>query len=132
MSFQQTIEANVLEIRAAAAQFLVDSCVLKRKTGDVVVKGESRPTYANGESLSCRLIIRSGSDSANIAAQERAVTQTQFTGIYRLQLPYGTVVDVDDRIEFSDTNGIRKFDVIFVPPFNKMMGAFVIAIKEVK
>lgn len=132
MSFQQIIEQNVLEIRAAAADFLVDTCVLKRKTGDTVDKGESIPTYAAGETVACRLIIRSGSDSSNIAAQERAIAQTAYTGIYRLQLPYGTTVDVDDRIEFTDTEGIRKFDVIFVPPFNKMMGAFVIAVKEAR
>lgn len=132
MSFQQTIEQNVLDIRTAAEQFLVDTCVLKRKTGDTVLKGQSIPTYAAGITVSCRLIVRSGSDSSNIAAQERAISQTQYTGIYRLQLPYGTEVDVDDRIEFTDLNGTRKFDVIFVPPFNKMMGAFVIAIKEAK
>ncbi len=132
MSFQQIIEQNVLAIRAAAADFLVDTCVLKRKTGDTVVKGQSVPTYASPVTLACRLIVRSGSDSANIAAQERAIAQTQFTGVYRLQLPYDTAVDVDDRIEFTDDNGTRKFDVIFVPPFNKMMGAFVIAIKEAK
>lgn len=132
MSFQQIIEQNVLAVRAAAADFLIDTCTIKRKTGDTVVKGESIPTYAAGVSIACRLIVRSGSDSSNIAAQERAVTQTAFTGVYRLQLPYGTAVDVDDRIEFTDTVGTRKFDVIFVPPFNKMMGAFVIAIKEAK
>lgn len=132
MSFQQILEQNVLAIRTAAEQFLIDSCTLKRKTGDTVVKGESRPIYAAAEILACRLIIRSGSDSANIAAQERSISQTQFTGVYRLQLPYGTVIDVDDRIEFTDTTGLRKFDVIFVPPFNKMMGAFIIAIKEIR
>lgn len=132
MSFQETIEANVLAIRAAAAAFLVDTCVIKRKTGETVVKGESRPVFATGETVACRLIIRSGSDSSNIAAQERAISQTQYTGIYRLQLPYGTLIEVDDRIEFTDTAGTRKFDVIFVPPFNSMMGAFIIAIKEAK
>lgn len=130
MSFQQLIEQNVLEIRTAAAQFLIDTCILKRKLTDTVVKGASIPNYATGETLACRLIIRSGSDSSNIAAQERAISQTAFTGIYRLQLPYGTLVSVDDRIEMTDTSGTRKFDVIFVPPVNKMMGAFIIAIKE--
>lgn len=132
MSFQQIIEQNVLAIRTAAEQFLVDTCLLKRKLPDTVVKGQSVTNYADGETVACRLIIRSGSDSSNIAAQERAISQTAYTGIYRLQLPYGTEVDVDDRIEFTDTIGTRKFDVIFVPPFNAMMGAFVIAIKEVK
>lgn len=132
MSFQQIIEQNVLDIRTAAAQFLIDTCILERKTGDTVVKGQSIPTYAAPETLACRLIIRSGSDSSNIAAQERAISQTAYTGIYRLQLPYGTAVDVDDRILFTDSNGTRRFDVIFVPPFNKMMGAFVIAIKEAR
>jgi len=130
MSFQAAIEQNVLEIRAAAEAFLIDTCVLKRKEGETIVKGESIPVYSAGDELACRLIIRSGSDRANIAAQERTPAQTQFTGIYRLQLPYGTVVEVDDRIEFTDENGTRRFDVIFVPPFNKYMGAFIIAIKE--
>lgn len=130
MSFQQIIEQNVLDIRTAAEQFLIDTCVIKRKLPDTVVKGQSVTNYAPEITVACRLIIRSGSDSANIAAQERAISQTAFTGVYRLQLPYGTVVEVDDRIEYTDINGTRKFDVIFVPPFNKMMGAFVIAIKE--
>jgi hypothetical protein len=132
MSFQQTIENNVLAIRTAAAQFLVDTCVIKRKLADTVVKGDSITNYDDPETIACRLIIRSGTDSSNIAAQERAISQTAFTGIYRLQLPYGTSIDVDDRIEFTDTEGTRKFDVIFVPPFNKMMGAFIITIKEAK
>lgn len=128
MSFQQQLELNVLAIRTAAEQFLIDSCTIKRKTGNTVIKGENVPVYAAGESIACRLIIRSGSDSTNIASQERAISQTQFTGIYRMQLPYGTEIDVDDRIEFED----RKFDVIFAPPLNKMMGAFIIAIKETR
>ncbi len=132
MSFQQIIEQNVLAIRTAAEQFLVDECVIKRKLADTITKGQSVPNYATPETVACRLIVRSGSDSSNIAAQERAITQTAYTGIYRLQLPYGTAVDVDDRIEFTDTIGTRKFDVIFVPPLNAMMGAFVITIKEVK
>jgi len=130
MSFQATIEQNVLDIRASAAAFLIDSCVLKRKTGETITKGESIPVYSTGETLACRLIIRSGSDRSNIAAQERTPAQTQFTGIYRLQLPYGTAVHVDDRIEFTNDSGTRHFDVIFVPPFNKYMGAFIITIKE--
>lgn len=132
MNFQQIIEQNVLDIRTNAEQFLVDTCILKRKQADTIIKGQSITNYAAGEIVKCRLIIRSGSDSSNIASQERAISQTAFTGIYRLQLPYGTVVDVDDRIEFVDSNGTRKFDVTFVPPFNAMMGAFVIAIKEAK
>lgn len=132
MSLQTTIISQVLEIRNTAAQFLVDTCVLKRKTGETISRGESIPVYATGETLACRFIIRSGSDSANIAAQERAISQTQFTGIYRLQLPYGTTVDVDDIIEFTDSEGTRTFTVVFVPPFNAMMGAFIISIKEAK
>ncbi|HTH22213.1 MAG TPA: hypothetical protein VL854_08350, partial [Nitrososphaeraceae archaeon] len=70
----------------------------------------------------------------NIAAQERLVAQSQFTGIYRLQLPYTTDIKEDDRIEYTDIvlDRVKTFEVIFVPPFHKMTGAFVITIREVQ
>lgn len=134
MSFQQTIRDNVEAIRVAAADFLTDTCVIRRKTGETVVAGENIPVYAAGESVACRLIIRSGSESMNIAAQERVTSQSQFTGLYRMQLPYGTIIHVDDHIEYTDIalNTVRTLEVIFVPPFNVMMGAFIVAVREVR
>ena len=133
MNLTETIKANVLSIRAQAAAFMTDTCVIRRKTGNTVVHGENRPVYDAGEDSVCRLIVRSGSESINIASQERLIAQSQFTGLYRMQLPFGTNIDIDDHIEYTDkvTSAVRTFEVIFVPPFHEMMGAFVIAIREV-
>ncbi len=128
MSFQDQIKQNVLLIRQAAADFLVDTCQLRRKTGFTVVDGVEVPTYDDPVSIACRLIVRSGSDSSNVAAQERAISMTLFTGIYRLQLPYNTAVAINDQVLFQG----RIFDVVFVPPFNEMMGAFIIGVKELR
>ena len=105
-----------------------------QKRSENVVNGEIIPVYADGEVVKCRLIIRSGSETTNIAAQERLVAQSQFTGIYRLQLPYTTDIKEDDRIEYTDIvlDRVKTFEVIFVPPFHKMTGAFVITIREVQ
>jgi len=127
MSFQDQIRQNVLDIRAAAADFLIDTCQLRTRLASTVNDGAEVVNYANPVTLACRLIVRSGSDSTNIAAQERAISITTYTGIYRLQLPYNTTIAVNDRILFQG----RTFEVIFVPPFNEMMGAFVIGMKEV-
>ena len=133
MSFQETLQANILEIRALAASFMLDTCIIYRKTGDTVVSGENIVQYDSGETSACRLILRSGSDSTNIASQERLAAQANFTGLYRLQLPFGTSITTQDRIKFTDIalGAIRTFEIIFVPPFNNMMGAFIITIKEV-
>lgn len=126
MSLQELILSNVAQIREYAAQFLTDTCQVYRKTGEEVVAGESRPTYAAPVTIACRLIVRSGSESTNIAAQERIPALSQFTGLYRMQLPYGTDIREGDKIHFSD----RVFDVTYSPPAHAMMGAFVIAVKE--
>lgn len=133
MSFQDQMRANIADIRTKSADFLLDTCVLKRKTGEQVIDGESRPVYATGVSIACRLIIRSGSESNNVAAQQRAIELGVFTGIYRMQLPYGTLVTADDRIEYTDTvnSTLRIFEVIFAPPFNKFTAAYVVTIREV-
>lgn len=133
-TFQDTIRANIDEIRLRAADFLFDTCTLYRKTGETIENGEGRPVFADGVELSCRLIIRSGSESNNVASQERVIAQGLFTGLYRLQLPFGTEVAEDDRIEYTDTeNGtVRTFEVVFAPPFNLYTGAYVIAMREVK
>lgn len=133
MTFQQTIIANVLAIRAQSDAFMIDTCNIRRKTGNNVINGENIPIYADGVATRCRLVIRSGSESTNIAAQERLVAHAMFTGIYRLQLPFETEISVDDHIEFTDivTGAVRTFEATFVPPFTEMMGAFIIAVREV-
>lgn len=135
MSFQDTIRANVLTVRSFAAQFLTGTALLRRKTGDTVVDGENIATYASpGETIACRLIVRSGSSSSNIAAQERLTAQSQYTGLYKMQLPFGVNVRENDHIVFTDTdNGtVRTFEVIFAPPYNEMTGAYVVGLEEVK
>jgi len=134
MTFQDTLRANIDEIRVRAADFLLDTCTLYRKTGEAVIDGESRPVYASGVELNCRLIIRSGSESNNVASQERVIAQGIFTGLYRMQLPYGTEVLEDDKITYTDTENatLRTFEVIFAPPFNLYTGAYVVMMREVK
>jgi hypothetical protein len=134
MTFQDTLQANIAEIRTRAADFLLDTCVLYRKTGETILNGESTAVFDSGTELACRLIIRSGSESNNVASQERAIAQGIFTGLYRMQLPYGTEVVEDDKIEYVDTeNGtVRTFEVLFAPPFNIYTGAYVIQLREVK
>ncbi len=134
MSFQETIKANVLAIRAAAADFLTDTCYIRRKTTQTVDDGENIVTYATGVETACRLIIRSGSESTNIAAQQRLVSAATFTGLFRIQLPYGTEIQSDDHIEYIDTvtGDVRTFEVVFAPPFNEMTGAYVISVQEVR
>lgn len=134
MTFQDTLRANIAEVRSGAALFLLDTCTLYRKTGETINNGESVPVFDSGTSLACRLIIRSGSESNNVASQERAIAQGIFTGLYRIQLPYGTEVAEDDRIEYIDIENdtVRTFEVIFAPPFNIYTGAYVIYVREVK
>lgn len=133
MSFQATIRANIAEVRSKAADFLIDTCNIRRKESETVVDGQNVVTYATGIATICRLIVRSGSESTNIAAQERLTAQSQFTGLYRMQLPFGTEIEVDDHIEYTDieTGKVFTFSVVFVPPHNDMTGAFVIGLKEV-
>lgn len=134
MTFQDTLVANIAEIRTRAADFLMDTCTLYRKTGETINNGESVPTFSSGVLVSCRLIIRSGSESNNVASQERTIAQGIFTGLYRMQLPFGTEVTEDDRIEYTDTENstVRTFEVIFAPPFNLFTGAYVVMLREVK
>lgn len=137
-AFQDQLRANIEQIRTGAGgnseDFLLDTCVLKRKTGENVVNGESQPTYDTGTSLACRLIIRSGSESNNVAAQERAIAIGTFTGIFRMQLPYGTNVTEDDRIEYTDTenNTVHTLEIVFAPPINVFTAAYVITVREIQ
>jgi hypothetical protein len=132
MISQNEILENVTTIRANSEVFLTDACYLYKKIDETVENGQSTPVYAEPLELSCRLIVRSGADRANIAAQERVITQVTFTGFYRLQLPFGTLVNEDDKITMVDisTNVVKTYQVIYVPLQHKMMGAFIIGIKE--
>lgn len=134
MSFQDRIKAQVLDIRAKAADFLTDTCFILRKVSESTVHGVPTIVYAAPEEVSCRLIVRSGSSGGNIPAQERLVTQITYTGVYRLQLPYNTVLSEDDLIEYFDTvtGKTIQFDITYIPPHNVMMGAFIIGIEQKK
>lgn len=132
MNFQQRIQNDAIAIRQMAESFLTDTCAIRRKTGETVVNGESIPIYASGVSSACRFIVRSGSENVNIASQERATKQSIFTGLYRLQLPFGTSINEGDLIDYTDIalGTVRTFSVVFVPPFHKLMGAFIIFMQE--
>ena len=134
MSFQQQIKNNIAQIRQQATAFLFDTCTIKRRTGTTSINGEPRPTYATGEVVACRIIIRSGSSESNVAAQERTIQQTFYKSTYRIQLPYGTDVKVADHIEYTDiaTETVRVFEVTFVPVQNEYTGAFIVGVDEVE
>lgn len=128
------IKSQVATIRNAASLFLIDTCFLLSRTGEVVTGGESKPTYAAAKTLACRLIVRSGSEVANVAAQMRQVQQSSFTGLYKMQIPYGTNIKETDIIIYHDAqlNRDRRFEVVYAPPHNEYTGALVITIQEVR
>lgn len=128
------IQSQIAAIRNAASIFLIDTCSLLRRTGETVVNGESRPTYAAAQTIACRLIVRSGSEVANVAAQMRQVQQSSFTGLYKMQIPYGTNIKETDIIIYHDVqlNRDRRFEVVYAPPHNEFTGAFVITLQEVR
>lgn len=129
---KEIINQQVKYIRSESEKFLTDTCKIRRKTGETVIDGESIPVYAPDTTVACRLITRSGSENVNIASQERATKQSVFTGLYKLQLPFGTEITEGDLIIYTDIalNKERIFSAVFVPPFHHQMGAFVISIQE--
>jgi len=128
------IKNHIAHIRAGAAAFLIDTCSLLSRTGETVVNGESKPIYAAAQTLACRLIVRSGSEVANVAAQMRQVEQTQFTGLFKMQIPYGTDVKESDVIIYHDRelDRDRRFEVVYAPPHNEYTAALVITLQEVR
>jgi hypothetical protein len=128
MSLKNTILSNVATIREQASQFLTDSCKYYSKTGESVVSGESIPQYSEPVTTACRFIVKSGSESVNVAAQERAVGIIRYTGIYMMQVPIEKVCATGDKIEYAG----RMFSVVFAPPVHAMTGAYVIGIKEIE
>jgi len=134
MNLQDQIKVGVSIIREQAQAFLIDTCILYHKTGETVTKGQAVNIYASPQTVPCRLITRSGTESINLAAQERATQLSTFYGVYRLQIPVGTIVSVGDKIDFTDNqNGIvHNFEVTFVPPNNEYTGAYVIGLQEIQ
>lgn len=128
------IKQQAQYIRKQAAVFLTDEVTLYRKLGESVVDGDRVVDYDEGEQIPCRFIVRSGSSASNIPAQERVPAQLVYTGAYRLQLPFGTVIDVEDKLVFQDvaTGTLREFEITYIPPFHDMMGAFVIGIQDIQ
>lgn len=131
MISRQRILNDVIKVRKASEAFLTDVCTIKRLIGETIDMGQSKPIYSE-KTVACRFIVRSGTATTNLASQERATQQTVFIGIYRIQLEYDTDINENDKIVFQDVStGInRTFEVIYVPPMNNMMGAFVITIQE--
>jgi hypothetical protein len=121
-------------IRTSADIFLIDTAYLKRRTGEEYSSGEARPTYADPELIRCRLITRSGSESNNIAAQAREIQQANYTGLYRMQIPYTLDVNESDLILFTDaiTDTVKTLEVVFSPAKHKYSAAVIIQLQEVK
>jgi hypothetical protein len=125
--------SQVLGIRAAAETFCVDTIALYSRTGDTVSNGESTPTYATAQDIPARVINRSGASRTQETAQYRSAQQTFYDTQYRVQLPYGTVIKVNDRLHYSDraTGKVVKLEVVYVPIQHDFMGAFVIGANEI-
>lgn len=131
---QEKIRQQVAMIRKSADTFLIDTAYIKRRTGEEYSNGEARPTYAAPELIRCRLITRSGSESNNIAAQAREIQQANFTGLYRMQIPYDLDVSEGDQILFNDavTGNTKTLDIIFAPSKHEYSAAVIIQLQEVK
>lgn len=131
---QAKILKHVKLIRTGADVFLIDTAMLKRRTGEEYSDGEAKPVYAAPESIRCRLITRSGSESNNIAAQAREIQQANYTGLYRMQIPYDLDVSEGDQILFNDavTGNIKTLDIIFAPAKHIYSAAVTIQLQEVK
>jgi hypothetical protein len=128
------IKQHVEIIRNGALIFLIDTARHFKRTGDTVIHGEAKATYAAPEIIKCRLITRSGSESSNIAAQPREVHQSSFVGLYRMQVPYESDISEGDQIEYTDkvTDKTKLFDVIFAPAKHEYSAAVIIQLQEVK
>lgn len=131
---QEKIKKQIELIKQGAAVFIIDTAMLKRRTGEIYIDGEAKPTYAEPETIKCRLITRSGSESSNIAAQARQIQQANYTGLYRMQIAYELDVKEGDQILFTDavTGRIKTLDVIFAPAKHIYSAAVVIQLQEVK
>jgi len=131
---QAKIQQQVAMIRKDADMFLIDTAMLKRRTGEEYTDGQANPVYAAPESFRCRLITRSGSESNNIAAQAREIQQVNYTGLYRMQIPYDLNVSEGDQILYDDAiTGITKtLDVIFSPAKHAYSAAVIIQLQEIK
>lgn len=134
MSLTKTkILAQVALIRESAKVFLIDTALHHRRLGDTITHGTAITNFATPVTIQCRLIIRSGSVSDNIAAQPRLVEQQKYTGLFRMQVPYDLDIRIGDRVTYTDiqTGQDRLLDVIFVPAHNEYTGALVISLQEV-
>jgi hypothetical protein len=131
---QSKIEKQIEMIRKGADVFLIDTALLKRRTGEEYTDGEAKTVFSDPEPIRCRLITRSGSESNNIAAQAREIQQANYTGLYRMQIPYDLDVSEGDQIVFEDaiTGNPKTMDVIFAPSKHKYSAAVIIQLQEVK
>lgn len=127
------ILAQVALIRESVDVFLIDTALHYSRLPDTVSHGTAIATFATPVEIECRLIIRSGSVSDNIAAQPRLIEQQKYTGLFRMQVQYDLDIRSGDRIKYTDieTGQERLLDVIFVPAHNEYTGAVVISLQEV-
>ena len=130
----EMLQQHVEIIRAQANNFCISTAQLIRKTGEVVEKGEIKVIWADPVTIKVRLIVRSGNERTNIAAQERQPKLSTFTGTYRMQIEYGIKITEGDKIYFTDieNNQERKYKVIYAPPYHEMIGAYVVEVQEIK
>jgi SPP1 family predicted phage head-tail adaptor len=117
---------DVLLIRQKAEEFLLSSAQLIRFLGVQSQDGEIVNAYSNPESISCRILNRSGDVTSSVAAQFRALQQSTTRQLYRMQIPYSLTVTTKDKIIF---NG-QRYDIKYVPIKHEMMGAQIIFIEE--
>lgn len=91
---------TVALMKARIAQTLTDTCTIERETSAVGAMGEPlHMVSAVYSDVACRVIrvgARNDSATADVGSRETIVEE------YRLIVPVGTVLGVDDRVTVSD------------------------------
>ena len=121
MSLADELANAIADLRDAAEQFMLDTCTIYRKTGDVNSSGISKPQYDSGTVTVCRWQPASGTT----VAQDGKVF---VSGIYEVGLPASTSITVNDYLLYAG----RKFGPIFTPPIDALAPELVIQVREIK
>lgn len=121
MITQELILQQVAAIKNDSAVFMIDTCIWKKKTANVTVKGASYATYDEGTEIPCRLINRSGADEIPVASQYRAIQVASNTATFRFQVPVDDTETMDegDIIIYNDVT----YEIDHVPVNHALMAS---------
>lgn len=93
--------ADLVIMRAAQTQSLMDTCVIQTQSVTVDTYGQPIETFTDGAAIACRFVPSSGQEVREVSRADSTITVMRAI----VRLPRGTTVTPKDRVKITKRYG---------------------------